>query len=129
MDSKKVIVDSSVWIAYLDEDDSQHDKAEKVLGGQITPLLVPEYVLLEVVTVLRQKKRESILQQFLNNATRTGVYLPAGNIGIEVASYYTDKKYKKLSFVDVGLLMLSKQYRIITFDKALKQAIETQNGL
>ena len=126
MVTKEIIVDSSVWISYFDEDDSQHLKAENLLEKLSEPFLVPEYILLEVVTVLRQKHREAELQQFLDSATRDDVYLPAGNLGVMVASCYADKKYQKLLFVDVALALLAKKYKIITFDKALKQVIEKQ---
>ena len=126
MATKEIIVDSSVWISYFDEDDSQHQKAEDLLEKLSQPFLIPEYILLEVVTVLRQKNREVELEQFLDSATRDYVYLPAGNLGVMVASCYSDKKYSKLSFVDVALVILAKKYKVITFDKALTQVISKQ---
>lgn len=123
MDTKKIIIDSSVWIAYFNEDDSQHKKAEEVLNKQTKQLIVPEYILLEVVSVLRQKKKEVSIADFISIALKNDVFLPTGDLVIRVANHYSDEIYKKLSFVDVALAVLSKKYDIITFDKELQKVI------
>ena len=118
-----MIIDSSVWIAYFDTNDSQHTSAKQTLETRTTAVIIPEYILLEVVTVLRNKKKESVLKQFIDLATKRGTYLAADTLGVEVAACYSQKQYQKLSFVDVALVLLSKQYEIITFDKALTEVI------
>jgi len=126
MVTKAVIVDSSVWVAYFYDKDSQHSRAVKLLEQVTSSIVVPEYVLLETVTILRKKREERALKDFLNIGAREDVYLPAGELGVTIARMYASKKYQKLSFVDAGLLLLSKHYQIITFDKALQQAIAAQ---
>jgi len=122
MASSATIFDSSVWIAYFSPSETSHLEARQVIEGA-TAVIVPEYVLLEVVTVLRQKKEEELLAGFMSLATNTKTYLPAGTLGSEVTAEYTKTRYKKLSFVDVSLVLLSKQYNVVTFDKALLAAI------
>lgn len=126
MEARQIIADSSVWVAYFYDKDSQHTRAVQVLKEESLPILVPEYILLETVTILRQKKEELALQKFMLAAMRDDVYLRAGNLGIEVARLYATSEYKKLSFVDVSLVLLSKENQVITFDRALQTAISKQ---
>lgn len=119
---KPTIIDSSVWVAYLYKADSQHEKA-RALVHSINAPVVPEYILLEVTTILRLKKQEVVLNEFIKLATTDSVYIPASNLGIEVASCLADTKYKKLSFVDVALVLLSKKYLVATFDKELQKLL------
>lgn len=123
MKAKKTIVDSSVWIAYFYHQDSQHQQATKLLEAVTTQIVIPEYILLETLTIFRHKKEERAITDFLEIAMRKDVYMPSGTLGEEVAIYYAESKDKKLSFVDTGLLLLSKKYSIITLDKALQKAI------
>ena len=126
MEARQIIADSSVWVAYFYDKDSQHTRAVQVLEEESLPILVPEYILLETVTILRQKKEELALQKFMLAAMRDDVYLRARNLGIEVARLYATPEYKKLSFVDVSLVLLSKEYRVITFDRALQNVINKE---
>jgi predicted nucleic acid-binding protein len=123
MASKALIIDTSVWISYFDEDDSNHKVARDTLDKESAQVRVPEYILLEVVTVLRLKKLNDVAEKFIRLATNPNVYLPAGTLGLEIAKVYNDKKFTKLSFVDTGLALLSKEYRVITFDKDLKNVL------
>jgi len=123
MASSETIFDSSVWIAYFSPSETRHSEARKLLE-QAAVIIIPEYVLLEVVTVLRQKKEEELLAGFMSLATDAKTYLPADTLGSEVAAEYTKPRYKKLSFVDVSLVLLAKQYNVVTFDKALLTAIK-----
>lgn len=122
MEHKETIVDSSVWIAYFYESDTQHEKARKIVNNLVAPL-IPEYVLLEVTTILRLKKQEEALKRFVDLTITGGAYLPVGNLGLEIASCFSDIKYRKLSFVDVGLALLSKKYKVVTFNKELEKVI------
>ncbi len=125
--TKKVIIDSSVFIAYFNEGDSQHKKALtifKTLNAE--DILISEYVLLEVLTVIQNKVskkfafklKDFILEYFSESILRSDIFFD------ETLSLF-GSQYGKLSFVDVSLIVLSKKYEIITFDKNLKRAIST----
>lgn len=123
--SKDIILDSSVWIALFHKEDSQHEKAKKLLEGNSTSVVVPEYVLLEVVTVLRNLKRHKEAERFMEEVLEdSGTFLPAGTLAYEVARVLP-REAKTLSFVDVALTLLSqKKYEVLTFDSVLARAIK-----
>ena len=123
--TKKIILDSSVFVAYLNENDNQHKKALEIFKNlDINKMFISEYVLLEVLTVIQNKVSKShalkfknfILDNFSDSILRSSDFfddtldLFGANSG-------------NLSFVDVSLLVLSKKYEVITFDKSLKRAI------
>jgi predicted nucleic acid-binding protein len=119
-----VVLDSCVWIAFLCKTDSQHSKANKLVATLGADILVPEYVLLEVATVLRQKKYNAEACVFVKKVIHDpGVFLPAQNSVYDVATLFCAENRRTLSFVDVALLDLSAVYEIVTFDKKLASAI------
>jgi predicted nucleic acid-binding protein len=79
--------------------------------------------LLETITVLRQKKQEELLQEFTKLVIEKDKYLPADTLGVEVAIAYSGSVFKKLSFVDVSLVLLSKKYTVLTLDKELQKML------
>lgn len=120
------ILDSSVWIALLHETDSQHRKAEIVFDALKDTVIVPEYIILEVTTVLSLRASATVATAFLDHITNTD--------GIEVLrvgeSLFTDtmltfKKFaqRKVSFVDAALICLAAEYSVITFDKTLERIL------
>jgi len=120
------IIDSSVWIAWLDKDDSQHEKAEKVLSVA-QHIIIPEYVILEVCTVLSRNKKHTLAEQFLS------IVLENNDIAIlfsyeelfhATIAYFKIVGRYRLSFVDTMLAVLSKTYTITTFDTALQKVIQ-----
>lgn len=124
MVSKKIILDSNVWLAYFIEDDSQHDKAVVVFSNITETILMPEYVLLEVSTLLRSKKHNVKAVDFCRKMiTNRETFLHSMPLVGETADTFC-KRNDKLSFVDTALLVLSKEYTVITFDKALQKAIK-----
>ncbi len=123
--TKKVIIDSSVFIAYFNESDSQHKKALSVFKNlNVEDVLISEYVLLEVLTVIQNKVsrkyalklKDSILVNFSDSILRSGDFF---SDTLDLFGVNTGK----LSFVDVSLLVLSKKYEVITFDRNLKRAM------
>ena len=122
---KDIVLDTSVWIAILHEGDSQHKQAKKLLATHTEPVVVPEYVLLEVVTVLRNLKRYKEAERFMEQVLDdSGTFLPADGLAYEVARVLPSAP-KKLSFVDVALTVLAKDYKVVTLDKVLKRVIES----
>ncbi|NBD73714.1 PIN domain-containing protein [Patescibacteria group bacterium] len=121
---KDVVLDTNVWIAFLHEEDSQHAKAKRLLKDATAPVVVPEYVLLEVVTVLRHLRRHEEANRFIEQVLDdSGTFLPANALAYEVAEMLPNVP-KHLSCTDVALLALSRDYEVLTFDSALARAIK-----
>lgn len=127
-DARDIILDSSVWIAFLRDTDTQHEKARRVLAdSQTDTIIVPEYVLVEVATTLKRLKSEDVSKQFVIEVMEDGdpVFLPVGDaLPRETARIFVSGTKDGLSFTDTALLVLSKRFRIITFDRRLQRAID-----
>ena len=120
-----IIFDSNVWIAYFHATDTNHKKAVAVVEKQHQhPVIITEYVLLEVATVLKQKigptKTNTIVKTLLQ--TDTVELLPSSNFFTASLATFLDLIERHLSFVDVSLLVLSKDFTIVTFDAKLQKA-------
>lgn len=125
-----IILDSNVWIAYFHEQDSQHTKAEKVFSQISTPIILPEYVILEVSTILVQHAGKKIANQFLELIKDNRdiiLLLTEEAFFLKVIAAFQKENTKKLSFVDTALFVLSQKFAVITFDTALSRAIKNFN--
>ena len=124
MDIKnEIIIDSSVWIAFFLENDSLHTKALKLEKEILNTKYIPDFVYFEVCTVLRKKGGLVCCTSFIEHIEKSQ--------DIEVVSFISDvtsfstfflqKAYEKLSFVDSTLLYLYKKdgCTILTFDKEI----------
>ena len=121
-----IVLDSSVWIAFLHNEDSQHGKAKKLMFEIKDQILVPEYVLIETASVLKNYKRTTEAIEFVRTILKdAGMFLPSNTLAYETGILFCDRK-DTLSFIDTALLALSREYRVITFDKALARAMATE---
>lgn len=121
-----IILDSSVWVAFFDKDDSLHRRAAQVVNSLQEKIVLPEYVLLEVTTVLSQKAGKSLADAFLQKvATNRDVQVLSSSQQFldEVIRLYLSRTNEKLSFVDYALLYLSSKMNVVTFDKDLKKEL------
>jgi predicted nucleic acid-binding protein len=128
-----IILDSNIWIAYLNMNDSQHAKADMIFietersGSKI---VLSEYLILEITSVLAMKvskqSADDFLKLALNNSDIVNI-ASDNNFFEEVVSLFKKQKNQKLSFVDVSLLYLSKNFKVATFDENLQKAIKLQN--
>ena len=120
------ILDSNVWIAFFHKNDNQHKKAEKIIKDLNTKIIIPEYIITEIASILCFKADKKIAVIFLNSVfDNDDIEILLSNKLIfnnTVDSFINDSK-NKLSFIDITLLYLSKKYKIITFDKNLQKAI------
>ena len=95
------IFDANVWIAFFDRDDSQHDKAERLLTEQLPTgqVGITEYIILEVGTVLMVKAGKTTVKTFLTRVfdnSEVGVILSDKQFFEEVL--YTFKIIKQTNF-------------------------------
>jgi len=120
------VLDSSVWIALFNESDSQHAKADRIFQSLQSTIILPEYVLLEVCTILTQKAGKEVSHAFLATAFENedvDLLVVDELFFYELIDKYRASKDEKLSFVDVALLSLASTYDVITFDQKLSRAI------
>ncbi len=61
------ILDSNVWIAFFHESDSQHKKAEKIIKELGALIVVPEYVIVEVSSILCFNAGKKISDVFIDS--------------------------------------------------------------
>ena len=121
-----IIYDTNVWVAYYDEDDATHRRAERLIDSTTDNIVLPEYVCVELCTVLKHKvdqERATLASEMLleNNDI---VLLPSSGYFHSVVELFRSYTEPHLSFVDVSLLLLSKEYQVVTFDKKLERAIK-----
>ena len=123
------LLDSSVWIAYYHENDSQHEKASNAIrdkGGN--NILVNDCIIDEVATVLQAKagheKAKLVLDALLNTDSVSFKHTSEEEF-FEIADYFKKQK-EKLSFTDCSIVLLAKKSgaEVITFDRRLGAAIE-----
>lgn len=120
------IFDSNIWIAYLNKDDSQHRRATSYFSRLDDELLITEYIILEVVTVLAMRVDKDLADNFLDLVlNNTDVQVLKSSSDFFDSSVNAFQKYKKdnLSFVDISLLKLARDYKVSTFDEDLKKEI------
>ena len=122
----KVIFDSNVWIAYFNISDSQHSKAEDILNQEFSKVFMPEYVVLEVASVLQIKAGQKTANTFLKKVEKSDqveILFSDKNSFTQTKKVFIKQKKMQLSFVDCFLLCLSKEFKIISFDKALNKVL------
>ena len=125
-----VILDSNIWVAFFDEYDSTHQKAVNIFASMTEKVLITEYIILEAVTIISQKKNKGVANKFLEKISvseNIKVHSSSQEFLDEVVNFYLEKSNRSLSFVDYSLLFLSQKIQIITFDKKLKKEIEKLN--
>lgn len=124
------IYDTNVWVAYFNVADSQHAKAIKLFQGlgAHAVLTLPEYIILETATVLGIRASKQTADQFIDYALdNQNVSVLYADPELFRATVGTFQKLSgtALSFVDAALVALSRDYKVVTFDKALVKAIKT----
>ncbi len=122
-----IILDSNVWVAFFNKSDSQHQKAKKVLKEITGKITATEYVILEVCSVLLVRAGKQAANKFLEivfDNDDIEILLSDDGFFEKVINFFQENNNKKLSFVDVSLLCLSKSHQIITFDKELLKELK-----
>lgn len=121
------VVDSNIWIAFLDKDDSQNKQAELFFEKNTNEILLTEYVVLEVCTITQQHVSKRAADDFLIKARQNPhVHFHASGTLFfsEMIQYFLEHPHEHLSFIDISLLYLSQFHTVVTFDKQLASAIK-----
>lgn len=117
----KVLIDTSVWIPYLQgtaSDDLQQTVDELLSGKDI---LVPRIILAELIQGARSEKDIGVILGFLEAFTIVGetdrTWLDAGKL-----SYNLKKKGKTINLADCYLAVIAKENKaaVLTLDKHFK---------
>lgn len=121
------ILDSNVWIGLYHRQDSQHTKSKKIFSSLTEKILIPEYIILEVCSVLLLKSNKETADTFLERVIDSEeVEVALSNEPFFFDTVETFQNYAKqdLSFTDCALLLLSRSHTIVTFDERLARAIK-----
>ncbi len=125
-----ILLDSNIWVALLYKKDPNHKKARDLVGDLRSDIIVTEYIIIEVTTILSQRKSKALADTFLakiSTSDKISIF-PSSRAFLDgVVTFYLKKKDRQLSFVDYSLLLLSQKIKIVTFDKKLANAIKNLN--
>jgi predicted nucleic acid-binding protein len=124
-----LVLDSSFLIAFHNERDVHHARAldimDRALAGEWGPMLLAEYVFLEVVTVIR-------LRRDLATAVRVGElllgareleFLPCSQVFLQAFEVFRGESRRKLSFVDAAVAALARSHppgAVASFDSGFE---------
>ena len=114
------LIDSSVWVALFLEFDSNHKKAEEIISKLEGKIYLPYNVIVEVTSVLTYKHSKKQADNFLDYMEdNEDIILFENELKPEIEFF--KKIDKKLSFVDISLVFLSKKLDLdlITFDSQM----------
>ncbi|MEK7593136.1 MAG: hypothetical protein AAB464_00235 [Patescibacteria group bacterium] len=120
-------MDSNIFIAGLNKDDSLHNRAKAVLrniGKQNLLAITSNFIINEVITVLSQRVSKTTAITFANfiydSDTAIDIMTINRNIEIKAIDYLKNLKSKNISFCDCAtfaILNLFNIDNIATFDR------------
>lgn len=125
----KVLIDTSVWISYLQgtASDELQRVVEEVLAG--AEVIVPKIVLAELTQGARSEKDIAVILAFLEAFAIVGesdrTWLDSGEL-----SYELKKKGKTINLADCYIATIAKEKKafILTLDKHFKE-IQKETGV
>lgn len=123
-----IVVDSSLFVAYFNRRDAHHEAASAVVrdiaGGVYGRALLPEYVFLEVVTVLMarldQTRAAEVGRALLQS--REVDLVPCSDLFLETFETFADRGSDGLSFADAAIVTIARRNDppyVATFDRRL----------
>lgn len=125
-----VFIDSNIFIAELNKDDSLHNRAKAVLRNiekQNLSAITSNFIINEVITVLSQRVSKATAIAFANfiydSDTAIDIMTINRNIEIKAIDYLKNLKSKNISFCDCATLAVLDLFAIdnlATFDKDFK---------
>jgi predicted nucleic acid-binding protein len=124
-----IVLDSNVWIGFLNSNDSLHSLCDEVFTKIADePILVPDHIITEVFTVLRQKAGNQVAVDFLNllNSSTQLKKTQLNPTDFEnFMKFCAESSFEKLSFTDELMRYIQEihDFFIITFDKDLQKAL------
>jgi len=124
------ILDSSFLIAFHNKNDVHHAAASQVmedlLGREKEPLLLLEYVFLEVITVLLARRGLPVataVARVLLEA-REVEFVPCSDFFQETLETFRAQKETALSFTDAAIVTIARRHKeskVATFDRDFRR--------
>ena len=124
----KVIFDTNVWIASLLKDDSLYEKAAIAIKNaykENRSVCITEDIIAESISVFKRLGQLEAAKTFVATVyeNRDIEVIKNSDYFEDTVHFFLSSKDTKLSFVDMSLVVLSKKYKIVTFDKVLKKKV------
>lgn len=120
-----ILIDTSVWISFLDKSDINHSKAQKIFTEyHQNEIGIFDHIYTEVLTVLRIKVSEKSCHKFADFVSKLETQLVISDREIFTLAKFLFFNFKKLSFTDSLLLASARitKSNLSTFDKNLQKA-------
>ncbi|MEK7673096.1 MAG: PIN domain-containing protein [Patescibacteria group bacterium] len=120
-----ILLDTSVWIAFLDRDDSCHQQALEILVNlNYKDVEVIDHLYAETLTVFRNKGSDQYsinFMAFLTDEEIKVINTSNNAFGLAQELFFS---FRKLSFNDSLLMAVAKELnaQLVTFDKELSKA-------
>lgn len=120
-----IVLDSSFLIAFHNLRDVHHPEASRImpsiLDGTWGPALLPEYVFLEVVTVLASRRdvAAAVTVGDVLLQSEEIEFVPCGEVFPETLSVFRHQERTRLSFADSAIVAIARQRGaryVATFD-------------
>ena len=74
-----VIFDANIWVSFLNKEDNKHKEAVVIFENCNSQIILPEYIILEICTVLKLKCNKDLADDFLN-PNFSGKYVNKSNL-------------------------------------------------
>lgn len=125
-ETNQIFVDSNFFVALFNPNDTQYAKALKIskyLDKNKIKLIISNYVFLEIVTVLSQKRGKKVsidVGEYLQNVTNIKIIHIDEGLNQQTWNTFCAVQNKNISFVDCSTVVLMKAEgieKLLTFDR------------
>jgi predicted nucleic acid-binding protein len=125
-----IVLDSSFLVAYHNRRDAHHGAAaatmERLVAAEWGPPLLPEYVFLEVVTVLLARRGLDVAVRVATILlqAREVEFVPSSDIFLDVMETFRAQRHGRLSFADAAIVTVARHRDarfVATFDRDFRQ--------
>mgnify|MGYP001558614600 FL=1 len=126
-----ILIDTSVWIALIDSQDSCHSRAKDIVKDIFhEDVGIFDHIYGEILTVLRNKTSNEKCLKFVEYLKYTKINI---NFCSKESFFMAQEfffRFRKISFIDSLLMAFAKEINsdLITFDKELKKAWNQVKG-
>lgn len=125
-----IVLDSSFLVAYHNRRDAHHGAAaatmERLVAAEWGPPLLPEYVFLEVVTVLLARRGLDVAVRVATILlqARDVEFVPSSDMFLDVMETFRAQRHGRLSFADAAIVTVARHRDarfVATFDRDFRQ--------
>jgi len=128
MESRPVVVDSSVFVALYCESDTQHAQAVLAMNDlKGAAIVVHPYVVQETATVLAYRFGAKLAKIFVADIKNApNVHIPAVDLKRDIDHFTLQRK--KMSFTDSALIGLAQSMNaiLLTFDRQMLSSLKSK---